>query len=75
MRALPERTTQEALAMGIDTRMASYKTYNAGTWDRITNLRLGVTLLDDTLVAPGATFSLNDTSASARRSAAFARRP
>ena len=47
--------------MGIDTRMASYKTYNAGTWDRITNLRLGVTLLDDTLVAPGATFSLNDT--------------
>ena len=39
--------------MGIDTRMASYKTYNAGTWDRITNLRLGVTLLDDTLVAPG----------------------
>ena len=61
VRALPERTTQEALAMGIDTRMASYKTYNAGTWDRITNLRLGVTLLDDTLVAPGATFSLNDT--------------
>jgi vancomycin resistance protein YoaR len=60
VRALPERTTKEALAMGIDTRMASYKTYNAGTWDRITNLRLGVTLLDDTVVGPGATFSLND---------------
>ena len=59
-RAFPGRTTKEALAMGIDTRMASYKTYNAGTWDRITNLRLGVTLLDDTLVAPGGTFSLND---------------
>ena len=41
--------------------MGSYKTYNAGTWDRITNLRLGVTLLDGTLVAPGGTFSLNDT--------------
>src|SRR5918996_1587302 len=55
-----ERTTKEALAMGIDTRMASYKTYNSGTWDRITNLRLGVTYLDDTLVPPGGTFSLND---------------
>jgi vancomycin resistance protein YoaR len=45
--------------MGIDRLMGSYKTYNAGTWDRITNLRLGVTLLDDTLVRPGGTFSLN----------------
>ena len=59
-RALPERTTKEALAMGIDTRMASYKTYNSGTSDRITNLRLGVMHLDGTLVAPGGTFSLND---------------
>jgi vancomycin resistance protein YoaR len=59
-RAVPERTTKEALAMGIDTRMASYKTYNSGTWDRITNLRLGVAHLDDTLVPPGGTFSLND---------------
>jgi vancomycin resistance protein YoaR len=59
-RAVPERTTKDALAMGIDTRMASYKTYNSGTWDRITNLRLGVTYLDGTLVPPGGTFSLND---------------
>jgi vancomycin resistance protein YoaR len=59
--ALPERSTAEAQAMGIDRLMGSYKTYNAGTWDRITNLRLGVTLLDGTLVAPGGTFSLNDT--------------
>jgi len=60
VRAVPERTTKEALAMGIDTRMASYKTYNSGTFDRITNLRLGVTLLDGTLVPPGGTFSLNE---------------
>jgi vancomycin resistance protein YoaR len=60
VRAVPERTTKEALAMGIDRRMASYKTYNSGTWDRITNLRLGVSALDDTLVPPGGTFSLND---------------
>ena len=74
VRALPERTTEEALAMGIDTRMASYKTYNAGTWDRITNLRLGVTLLDGTLVAPGGTSRSTRQSASARRSVAFGRR-
>ena len=61
VRAAPERTTAEALAMGIDRRMSAYKTYNSGTSDRITNLRLGVSLLDDTLVAPGGTFSLNDT--------------
>jgi vancomycin resistance protein YoaR len=58
--ALPERSTAEAQAMGIDRLLGSYKTYNSGTWDRITNLRLGVTILDGTLVAPGGTFSLND---------------
>jgi vancomycin resistance protein YoaR len=59
VRAFPERTTEEALAMGIDQRMSTYKTWNSGTWDRITNLRLGVEALDDTLVPPGGTFSLN----------------
>jgi vancomycin resistance protein YoaR len=57
--ASPARSTAEAHAMGIEHRMGSYKTYNSGTWDRITNLRLGVTLLDGTLVRPGDTFSLN----------------
>jgi vancomycin resistance protein YoaR len=47
--------------MGIDRRLSTYKTLNAGTADRITNLRLGVTLLDDTLVPPGGEFSLNET--------------
>jgi vancomycin resistance protein YoaR len=60
VRAVPERTTADALAMGIDTRMASYKTYYSGTADRITNLQLGVRELDGTLVAPGGTFSLNE---------------
>ena len=46
--------------MGIDRRMGSYKTYNSGTPDRITNLRLGMTFLDGTLVPPGGTFSLNE---------------
>jgi vancomycin resistance protein YoaR len=55
----PQRSTAEALDMGIDRRMSTYKTSNAGTSDRIMNLRLGVELLDDTLVPPGGTFSLN----------------
>ena len=58
--AQPSRTTAQAMAMGIDRRMSTYKTFNAGTTDRITNLRLGVQLLDDSLVPPGGTFSLNE---------------
>lgn len=58
-RAAPERTTADALAMGIDRRMSSFKTYYSGTADRITNLQLGVASLDGTLVPPGGTFSLN----------------
>jgi vancomycin resistance protein YoaR len=46
--------------MGITEQLSTYKTYNAGSYDRITNLRLGVEALDGTLVAPGDTFSLND---------------
>ena len=59
-RAAPARSTEEALAMGIDRRMSYYKTYYSGTSDRITNLQLGVAALDGTLVPPGGTFSLND---------------
>jgi vancomycin resistance protein YoaR len=59
VRAEPERSTAEARAMGIERLMGSYKTYNAGDWNRITNLRLGVTFLDGALVRPGGTFSLN----------------
>ena len=60
VRALPDRTTADALAMGIDTRMSAYTTSYSGTSDRITNLQLGVQALDGTLVAPGGTFSLNE---------------
>jgi vancomycin resistance protein YoaR len=59
VRSTPARSTKEVLAMGIDRRMSSYKTYYSGTADRITNLQLGVAALDDTLVPPGGTFSLN----------------
>ena len=57
--ALPERTTAEAAAMGIERRLASYTTLYAGTPDRITNLQLAVKLLNGAVVAPGGTFSFN----------------
>lgn len=55
-----ERTTADAKAMGIRRRLAGYTTPYAGTWDRITNLRLAISLLDGALVAPGGTFSFNE---------------
>jgi vancomycin resistance protein YoaR len=58
--AAPERTTADARAMGVERRLSSYTTAYAGTSDRITNLQLGVSLVDGALVAPGATFSFNE---------------
>jgi vancomycin resistance protein YoaR len=60
VQAKPARSTADVRAMGITEELGTYKTYNAGTADRITNLRLGVEALDGTLVPPGGTFSLND---------------
>jgi vancomycin resistance protein YoaR len=56
----PELTTAEARRLGITRVLASYFTYYAGTADRIHNLQLAVSLLDGTVVARGATFSLNE---------------
>ena len=58
--AEPERSTAEAEAMGIERRLSTYTTLNAGTPDRITNLRRAVDLLNGALVPPGGTFSFND---------------
>ena len=58
--AEPDRTTAEAQAMGIERRLGTYSTLNAGTSDRITNLRRAVDLLHGALVRPGGTFSFND---------------
>jgi vancomycin resistance protein YoaR len=55
-----QRTTADAQAMGIERQLSSYTTAYAGTSDRITNLQLGVTALDGTLVGPGEEFSFND---------------
>lgn len=57
----PKVTTAKVRSYGITRVLSSYSTPYAGTSDRITNLQLAVRLLDRTLVAPGATFSFNDT--------------
>ncbi|HWG55385.1 MAG TPA: VanW family protein [Gaiellaceae bacterium] len=56
----PDRTTAEAEAMGIERRLSVYSTANAGTPDRITNLRRAIELLNGALVPPGGTFSFNE---------------
>ena len=57
----PDLTTREARAMGVTRVLASYSTWYSGTADRIRNLQIAVSLLDGTRIAPGGTFSFNET--------------
>jgi vancomycin resistance protein YoaR len=57
----PERTTQDALAMGINGLYSSYTTYYGGVPNRIHNVQLVAHLIDNTLIAPGKEFSFNAT--------------
>ena len=56
----PKLTTADAKGLGIERRLGTYTTLNAGTFNRITNLRRAIELLSGALVAPGATFSFNE---------------
>jgi vancomycin resistance protein YoaR len=53
------RTTAEARALGITTRIGRYETIYGGDPNRIHNVQLVARLIDGKLVAPGATFSFN----------------
>jgi vancomycin resistance protein YoaR len=53
------RTTAQARAMGITTRISRYETIYGGDPNRIHNVQLVARLIDGKLVAPGATFSFN----------------
>jgi vancomycin resistance protein YoaR len=55
----PDRTTAEARAMGISTRVSRYETIYGGDSNRIHNVQLVSRLVDRKLIAPGATFSFN----------------
>ncbi|HVD12256.1 MAG TPA: VanW family protein [Gaiellaceae bacterium] len=55
----PNRTTAQARAMGITTRVGRYETIYGGDPNRIHNVQLVARLIDGKLIAPGATFSFN----------------
>lgn len=58
----PERTTEEAEAMGIKERISSFSTtFSSGNAPRVNNIRLLAQALDGTIVAPGKVFSFNET--------------
>jgi len=58
----PELTTEEAQAMGISERIATFTTtYAASNRPRVNNIHTLARALDGTLVGPGETFSLNET--------------
>ena len=59
--AAPTRTTAQAEAMGITGIVGSYETLYGGDPNRIHNVELVAHLVDNKLIAPGATFSFNGT--------------
>jgi vancomycin resistance protein YoaR len=59
--AQPELTTADAKAMGIVGVVGAYTTVYGGEPNRLHNVRLVSELIDDHLIAPGSTFSFNET--------------
>lgn len=55
----PERTTEQAQAMGIVKSIGSYTTEFTGSANRISNIQRAANLISGTLVGPGDTFSFN----------------
>jgi vancomycin resistance protein YoaR len=60
-RVSADRTTAEARAMGIKGQVGSYQTIYGGDPNRIFNVQLVSRLIDKKLIAPGETFSFNQT--------------
>ncbi len=57
----PARSSDEAKAMGVTGLVSSYTTTYGGIANRIHNVQLVAHLVDNKLIAPGATFSFNQT--------------
>jgi vancomycin resistance protein YoaR len=57
----PERTTQDAQAMGITGIVGSYTTSYGGVPNRIHNVQVVAHLIDNALIPPGKEFSFNGT--------------
>ena len=73
--AQPKISTAEAKAMGITGVVGSYTTVYGGEANRLHNVRLVATLIDDHLVAPGSTFSFNDTTGERNADRGFVEAP
>ena len=71
----PQRSTAEARAMGITGLVGSYETIYGGIPNRIHNVQLVAHLIDGTFVAPGATFSFNQTTGARTAAKGFVEAP
>ena len=59
--APPTLSYSDAQSMHITARIGTYTTSVAGTTNRLDNVRLGSSLLNNSLIAPGKIFSVNET--------------
>ncbi|MGI6033207.1 MAG: VanW family protein [Coriobacteriales bacterium] len=57
----PELTTEEAQSMGIKDKLASWSIPLSGSSSRISNIKLLCKMINGSLVAPGETWSFNET--------------
>ncbi len=73
--SIPGRTTAEANAMGITGLVSSYETIYGGIANRIHNVELVAHLVDNKLIAPGATFSFNKTTGARTAAKGFVEAP
>ena len=71
----PDRTTGDAKAMGITGIVSSYTTIYGGDANRVHNVQLVADLIDDTLIAPGQTFSFNGTTGDRNAAKGFLEAP
>ncbi len=71
----PARTTAEANAMGITGLVSSYETIYGGIANRIHNVELVAHLVDNKLIAPGATFSFNNATGARTAAKGFVEAP
>jgi vancomycin resistance protein YoaR len=71
----PHLSTERAKALGIKGLVGSYTTYYGGDPNRIHNVRLVSDLIDRHTIAPGATFSFNDTTGERNAAKGFLEAP
>ncbi len=74
-KAPPELSAAEARALHITRQIGTYTTSVAGTTNRLDNVGLGSSMLNNTLIAPGKIFSVNGTTGERTAAAGFKMAP